>query len=99
VTKAAQTELLQGATHYIWWEKPTVAIRRPPRVIAQVMNIGDFDDVQRLLDVMGKDAFREALTQAEPGWFNERSWTYWCYRLGLAAPGAKVPPMPRRSFD
>ena len=99
MTKESRAQLLEDATRYIWWEKPDDALRRPLRVVAQVMNLGDFEDVQRLLAVLGEKAFREALTKAEPGWFNERSWSYWCYRLGLTAPGEPLPPMPARGLD
>ena len=99
MTKATRQELIKVATRYIWWEKPNEAVRRPLRVIAQAMNIGDFDDVQRMLAILGEDSFREALTHAEPGWFNERSWHYWFYRLGLVAPGSRVPAMPKRIFN
>lgn len=98
MTQDAYNELLRDATRYIWWEKPSEAIRRPVRVISQVMNLGDFDDVQRMAAILGVDQLREVLLHAEPGWFNERSWAYWCYRLGLATPGAPLPPMPQRVF-
>lgn len=88
--------LVPSASRYIWWEPPEQAVRRPLRVIAQVMDIGDFEDACQLLAEVGRLAFREALRQAEPGWFNARSWHYWHYRLGLAPPGGRVPPMPRR---
>lgn len=42
------------------------------------------------------ELLREALLHAEPGWFNERSWSYGCYRLGLTKPGDLVPPIPQR---
>lgn len=61
------------------------------------MNIGDYDDVQALLAAVGEAAFKQAIAQAEAGQFNERSWAYWHYRLGLAQPG-QVPPMPGRHF-
>lgn len=99
MTLSAQPELLQDARRYIWWETPEEALRRPLRVIAQVMNIGDYDDVQRLIAAVGTGPFREAIQGAEPGWFSERSWTYWCYRLGLTAPGETVPGMPRRTYE
>ena len=99
MTQAAQAELLRGATRYIWWEQPEAAVRRPDRVIAQVMNLGAFEDVQRMLAVLGEEAFRQVLATAEPGWFNERSWTYWWYRLGGTPAGEPVPAMPVRRFD
>ena len=94
----AYHELLQDATRYIWWEKPNEAIRCPVRVIAQVMNIGDFDDVSRMASIIGLDQLREAVLHAEPGWFNERSWNYWCYRLGITAPGDPLPQCPNEGF-
>jgi hypothetical protein len=32
------------AKKYIWWETPDEALESPRRVIAQVMNIGTFED-------------------------------------------------------
>lgn len=86
------------AARYIWWEPAHLAMRRPQRVIAQVMDLGDFEDANRLLAEAGRLALRDALERAEPGWFSPRSWHYWHYRLGLAAPGGRVPPLPRRTF-
>ena len=69
----------------------------PERVIAQVMNIGDYADVQALAAQIGDDALKQVLIHAEAGQFNERSWAYWHYRLDLASVG-QVPPIPIRSF-
>jgi hypothetical protein len=99
MTQDTQQELLQDAARYIWWEAPEKAIRRPIRVVAQVMNIGDYDDVQRMLSVLGADPFKEAIRTGEPGWFTERSWGYWCYRLGITEPGDALPPIPQRVFE
>jgi hypothetical protein len=85
------------ASKYIWWKAPDDAVARPERVIAQVMNIGDYADVQALVSEVGEDALREVLAHAEAGQFNERSWAYWHYRLGLAGPG-EVPALPTRRF-
>jgi hypothetical protein len=93
---AAIRELLTRlARKYIWWKAPDEAMRRPQRVVAQVMNIGDYDDVQEMVQALGDDALRDVLLHAEVGQFNERSWVYWNYRLGLAAPG-QVPTLPTR---
>ena len=83
------------AEKYIWWKSPEEALRLPERIVAQVMNIGDYFDVQVLANQVGDDYLREVLTNAEIGQFSERSWAYWHYRLGLARPGL-MPPMPLR---
>lgn len=91
-------ELLQSfARKYVWWKKPEEALAYPMRVVAQVMNIGDYDDVQALVHQAGLPYLREVLSRAEAGQFDARSWTYWHYRLDLSDPG-QVPPLPARSF-
>ena len=91
-------DALKGlAAKYIWWKTPDQAIAAPERVIAQVMDIGDYGDVQWLAGRIGENGFRDVLARAEPGWLSERSWTYWCYRLGLASLD-HVPPPPSRRF-
>jgi len=92
-----QAFLKRLAARYVWWKTPDEALRYPNRVIAQVMKIGDFDDVQELMQVVGEDRLRHVIVQAEAGQFDERSWTYWHYRLGLAAI-EQVPPLPVRKF-
>lgn len=86
------------ARKYIWWKTPEDAVTMPQRVIAQVMNLGDIDDVFALAKLVGDDALREVLQHAEPGQFNDRSWTYWHYRLDLAEVD-QVPPLPVRRFE
>jgi hypothetical protein len=92
------SELLEKfARKYIWWKTPEDAIARPERIVAQVMNIGDYDDVQALVHQAGLPYLCKVLTHAEAGQFDPRSWTYWHYRLGLCDPG-KVPALPERRF-
>lgn len=91
-------ELLTAfARKYIWWMTPDEAVTLPERVVAQVMNIGDYDDVQALATLAGDDYLRLVLRRAEIGQFTPRSWAYWHYRLGLAEPD-EVPPMPARTL-
>lgn len=59
------------------------------------MNIGDYGDVETLAECVGDEALRDALVHAEAGQFNERSWAYWHYRLGLANLEL-TPPLPTR---
>lgn len=70
----------------------------PECLIAQVMNIGTYDDVCALVKLVGDDALRDVIAHAEIGWFNKRSWHYWHYRLGLAEVD-QVPPMSTRFKD
>lgn len=83
------------AAKYIWWKTPEAALRQPARVAAQVMELGDYDDVLILSTRLGDDYLREVLAQAEAGWFSARSWTYWHYRLDVSRPG-QVPALPAR---
>ncbi len=85
------------AAKYVWWKPPAQAIQMPQRVVAQVMNIGSYDDVLMLAEQVGDDYLRQVLHAAEIGQFNERSWAYWQYRLGLR-PSAALPPMPQRQL-
>jgi hypothetical protein len=97
-----QPELLaRWAARYIWWKSVQDALHYPDRIIAQVMNIGDYDDLQALVEAFGDSALRTIVLHAEAGMFNERSWAYWHYRLGLAFPGAPegMPPLPQRRLS
>lgn len=92
-------ELLEKfARRYIWWKAPAEAMVRPERIVTQVMDIGDYDDVQSLVHEAGVAYLREVLTHAEAGQLNARSWAYWHYRLGLSDPG-KVPALPERRIS
>ena len=92
-----QESLKRLAAKYIWWKTPDEAITMPERVVAQVMDIGDYSDVQVLANQAGDDYLRHVLTHAEIGQFTPRSWTYWHYRLGVASSG-NLPAQPTRRF-
>jgi hypothetical protein len=97
ITTAGLDILREVARKYLWWKSPEEALAYPERIVAQVMDIGDFDDVQQVAAIVGDDILRAILTNAEPGQFTPRSWTYWHYRLGMAAPG-QVPALPQRKL-
>ena len=78
---------------YIWWASPEEMLEIPHRIAIQVMNMGSFRDVEKLVAALGDDVLRRLLRRAEAGQFAVRSWHYWHYRLGLAEP-EQVPPMP-----
>jgi len=97
MAQVSQQCLEAFAQKYIWWKTVDEALSMPERIIAQVMNIGDYSDVQYLASQVGDKALCEVLTHAEAGQFNERSWVYWHYRLGLSSIG-NVPSLPVRRF-
>lgn len=93
-----QIEVLRRlAPRYIWWKSLDEALRHPQRIIAQVMNMGDWDDIVFLIGQFDDDTLRDVIGAAEIGQFNPRAWHYWHYRLGLATYG-EVPPLPDRRF-
>lgn len=92
-----QMEALRPFAHYIWWKNEEHTMHRPDLLIGQVMNIGHYEDVCRLKDLVGEKVLLYVLQTADPGQFNLPSWTYWHYRLTDIAPG-QVPPLPTRSF-
>lgn len=95
--KIKDMDLLYFARKYIWWQPPEVAVKDRHRVIAQVMNLGTFEDVQALRKQAGEMALKQVLREARPGEFSERSWNYWHLILRLSQLRA-VPPLPVRRF-
>lgn len=83
------------AARYTWWKTPEEALRFPQRIVAQVMNLGTFEDFMAVNRQLGDDCLRQVLATAEAGQLNPRSWHYWHYRLNQVNPG-DVPPLPRR---
>ena len=98
-TNHIDTNMLRRfARKYIWWKTLDEAVKLPERVIAQVMDIGDYDDMLALAKQVGDDVPRKVITQAEIGQFSARSWHYWHYRLDLAEID-EVPPLPLQKLQ
>ena len=76
---------------YLWWEPIEGVPFREERVIAQVMDIGDSDDMRALASEVSDERLRSVISLAQPGWFSPRSWSYWHYR-GLSRNEDAVPP-------
>jgi hypothetical protein len=81
------------AKKYDPFKTPDESIRNPQWIGAQVMEIGDLEDVFEIENLVGHEYMREVLVGAEPGTFRPKSWHFWHYRLGLAE-CSEVPPMP-----
>ncbi len=96
--RRAERALLRFADSYIWWKTPEDAVRYPDRVLAQVMDIGTFEDCRAMRAAFGDERLRRVLRCAEPGWFRARSWAFWQAALGIdAGPRPvrrKLPPAP-----
>lgn len=85
------------ATRYIWWKTADQSLAQPHRLIAQIMNIGDWHDVELMRSCVSNSTLQHVLAQAQAGEFNRRSWNFWHLQLGLPH-GHDLPPLPVRSF-
>ncbi len=88
---------LSSLSHYIWWKSRELTMERPDLLIAKIMNVGDYDDVCRMIDIVGTERLLYVLQHAEAGQFDPPSWSYWHYRLTDIELG-EVPPLPVRRF-
>ena len=84
--------LLDMAKRYVWWKTPQEAVLYPQRILAQVMNIGVWEDLCRLDRLFSNQELIDVLEQAEAGQFSAQSWHFWHCRLS----DGEVPPMPER---
>ncbi|HEY3776818.1 MAG TPA: hypothetical protein VGL35_02040 [Rhizomicrobium sp.] len=81
------SSLLRIARRYIWWSAPEETVSKNlPRLVAQVMELGTWEDSHELLGLLGREAFVDVLRHPPPGVFSPKSWSFWHYRLGLGAP-------------
>ena len=87
------------AARYIWWQQSHEAVKYPLRVVAQVMDIGAWDDVISLSGKIGWGPFRQALMAAEAGQLSPKSWHFWHYRLAGCQEESEIPPLPQRRFE
>jgi hypothetical protein len=83
---------------YLWWEPVNGQRHSEDRIIAQTMNLGTYDDILLLEEVVGRERLLEVMLRAAPGWIDDRSWEFWRGRLSFAT-GAAIPDKaPRRAF-
>ena len=91
-TEAERTRLLPIAEKLCWWDAPAVALRNRTRFLAQVMTLGNWEDVRTVREVFGIEALRDVLSEPPAGVFDDASWIYWHHFLRIDP----VPPLPRR---
>ena len=95
---ATKTFVATLGRKYLWWDSVGDNPHSEDRVIAQAMNLGTYDDILELEQMVGKHRLVEIMLQAEPGWFSDRSWEFWRGRLSRAAEGGIPEEPPRRSL-
>lgn len=86
------------AQRYVWWQPTEAFLADSRRVIAQVMDVGTLEDIQELVNTVGRNRLIGVLKQARPGWFRPRSWAFWHTALGRTTAG-RIPPIPSRRPD
>jgi hypothetical protein len=93
------TELIASlAAKYMWWPAASASGHSEDRIIAQVMDIGSYEDILRIEAALGRERLAQLMRHAAPGWIGARSWDFWRGRLKAQA-GLEVPPHPpRRTF-
>lgn len=84
-------QLFAIARTYVWWKSPEETLKDTSYFLWHVMNSADWNDAMSVLEILGPDAFREALRACAPGALNKKSWEFW--HLFLDIP---VTPYPKR---
>lgn len=95
VSREAAALVSELGRRYLWW-KPVGDEAHPfERSVAQIMNMGTYDDIRRLEAVLDADLMANVMLVAQPGWFSARSWEFWRGRLSLSS-SAIIPEAPPR---
>ncbi len=83
---------------YIWFEPVGAARHSEERILSQAMDLGTYDDILRIEDIVGRAALAAVMQSAAPGAISDRSWEFWRGRL-TARGFAVADRPPRRRFD
>ena len=62
--------------------------------IANVMNLGSWDDIQALRHSIGDELLKAVLKHPPIGYFSYRSWDYWHVKFNMLP----IPPLPERKL-
>jgi hypothetical protein len=84
--------LLELAAKYVWWTPPEVTVSENiDRLVANVMELGTWDDSVTLLHTVGADPFLSVLNAPPAGIISDKSLAFWHRRLGRegAAPKSR----------
>lgn len=89
-------ETLSYFAKYIWWKSKEEAVKNEDMVFAQAMCYATVDEWHLLAPY--KSEMISAIKNAQPGWFDKKSWSFWHYILGLAKSDDIIPDLPKRGF-
>lgn len=93
MTQATENKrLLELAAKYVWWTSPDITVSANiDKLVANVMELGTWDDAVALLDIVGPDPFLALLDAPPPGIISDKSLAFWHHRLGRhgAAPKSR----------
>jgi hypothetical protein len=90
------SETLRLAAKYVWWTPPDIVVSEGmSRLVANVMEMGTWEDASALIECVGVDLFIEVLRSPPAGVISDRSLAFWHYRLGRQG----APPRSRRRFS
>ena len=76
---------------YLWWKPVEGHSHSETRIIAQIMNLGTYEDILLLEQAVQPARLADVMLNAAAGWFSERSWEFWRGRLSLIV-GTDFPP-------
>lgn len=84
----------QLARRYVWWDTVDWAYAHPAVFLANVMDLGNWDDIQVLRHDVGDSVLKMVLIHAASGYFHPRSWDYWHVKFGINP----IPDLPKRDL-
>lgn len=82
------------AHRYVWWNTLDWAYAHPTVFLANVMDLGSWDDIQTMRHEVDDTILKSVLLHAAAGCFHARSWDYWHVKFGIYP----IPSMPKREF-
>lgn len=97
-TASDQDIVAELGRKYICWAPVGHAPHSENRIVAQVMDIGTYDDIRRMEAALGFERLADVMIHAEPGWISPRSWSFWRGRLSRETSKPIPAEPPRRSF-
>ena len=85
--------LEQVRARMLWWQVPGSPPASNKRLITQIMEYGNLEDVQAMLQHFSKAEILDALERPLAGVLTSKSWNFWYIYFGK-----DVPPLPKREL-